>query len=185
MSKREKKRKAHQAWASKHASKPSVPQQPEPSETQDESPSATTEEANTRLRDHSRVVSMKEEKMKKEAAEKKRTRTTNLPALPSLPKLRSARVRPTRDCECGCGEKTKSRFTPGHDSYQRAIVLRLIRKDENGKPLMTMDQVRELGLPTAQIEQIEIKVKEAKRAAKAAKAEKTEAPATEDTAANE
>lgn len=77
----------------------------------------TPEAANKALSETAKVVHMRE---KEKGQEKK------MPVLPKMPKLPKAR--PERPCECGCGDKTKSRFAPGHDSYVRAWAIRVERK---------------------------------------------------------
>lgn len=52
--------------------------------------------------------------------------TGTLTTLPALPK--SARKPKTmKDCACGCGGQTGSRFLPGHDSRLRGWAIRLER----------------------------------------------------------
>jgi len=142
-----------QAWASKHV-KGGKREAPEEAEEADGAGAEAT------------VHSIKEAHMKKAK------RKTELKQLPPLPKLKAARMRPTRDCECGCGEKTKARFAPGHDSWQRGLMMRL----ERGM----LDRAwMEENLGAGQIAAIDAKVKEAKaEARKAAKAAKVEAAET-------
>lgn len=47
--------------------------------------------------------------------------------LPPLPRA-GKKQKPQKPCECGCGEMTRSRFAPGHDSYLRGWVLRVERE---------------------------------------------------------
>jgi hypothetical protein len=87
----------------------------------------TEEAANEALAGASKVVNMKERQRENEAkAEKKKKRTSGLPVLPKLPKTK--KDRPEHPCACGCGEMTKARFAPGHDSYIRAWAIRVERK---------------------------------------------------------
>lgn len=43
-------------------------------------------------------------------------------------------------CECGCGQETKGRFVPGHDSKHRSRLLREWRQDGVGKSLEELRQ---------------------------------------------
>lgn len=63
-------------------------------------------------------------------------------AMPPLPKMQSAaranterKIKPTRDCACGCGTPTKSEWAPGHDARARGWAIRIQRG------IMTIDQV--------------------------------------------
>lgn len=146
-------------------------------------PSETLQEANTRLAEAAKVISMKQAK---EKAEKKRgaakgggkKSALSVKTLPPLPKKASARKpKPEVDCECGCGGKTKSRFMPGHDSYLRGLVIRVDRE------VMTLADVEKLGGKGQRIA-VEKHLAEYRKAAKAkAKADKAEAK--EAAAANE
>lgn len=46
--------------------------------------------------------------------------------LPPLPRA-GKKQKPQKECECGCGMLTRSRFVPGHDSYLRGWTLRVER----------------------------------------------------------
>lgn len=112
--------------------------------------SETLDEANTKLHDVSRVISMREHASKaaksaksagKAGAAKGQRKSAGggLGKLPSLPRASGRkRERPVHPCECGCGGETKSRFCPGHDSYLRGLVLRVYRD------VMTLDEVEKL-----------------------------------------
>lgn len=118
-------------------------------------PTASLEEANTKLAETSRVIDMKK------AAEKvqskipiggiKKSHQGRQPAwassnpklppaskLPPLQRTRLPKPKPLVECECGCGGKTKSRFVPGHDSYLRAVVMRVERE------VMSLEEVEKL-----------------------------------------
>ena len=108
---------------------------------------ATLEESNQALADMAKVINMKEQQSKKAASKgapvatgtakpkaKKDGKNSLTSLLPAMPKNKSKKDRPLKPCECGCGETTKSRFAPGHDSLVRGAAIRVERK------LMTLDQ---------------------------------------------
>lgn len=59
------------------------------------------------------------------------------PKLPPLPRGQ-AKSKPLVACGCGCGQQTRSKFAPGHDSRLRGWALRIARG------LITLPQVAEL-----------------------------------------
>jgi hypothetical protein len=83
----------------------------------------TEEDANVALSKAARVINMNEKQKEKV---RKASRVGNLPALPKLPKGR--KEKPEHECECGCGDMTRARFAPGHDSYVRGWAIRVERK---------------------------------------------------------
>lgn len=140
--------------------------------------SSTLEEANTRLADASRVINMKEAKMRADAKKGGGAKSGRKPGaagsgkLPPMPRAAGRkRERPDKPCECGCGGTTKSRFCPGHDSYLRGLALRVYRE------VMTLDDVRKLAggeIGKAQAEAVEREIKEMKKAGKLTKAKVAE-----------
>ena len=80
--------------------------------------------ANTNLADFAKGQAAKEAKSK--AAKVPKVATDGRPKLPSLPR-KTAAPKPFKDCECGCGLKTRSKFAPGHDSRLRGWALRVAR----------------------------------------------------------
>ena len=90
--------------------------------------------------------------------------------LPPLPRA-GKKQKPQVECMCGCGELTRSKYAPGHDSYLRGWVLRVER-----------GYVKISEVP----EQHQAAVKREMKAnkAKAAKATEAEAPELEETTAD-
>lgn len=124
----------------------------------------TEEAANEALSGAAKVVNMAQrQKENEKKTEAKKKRTSGLPELPKLPKTK--KDRPEHPCECGCGEMTKARFAPGHDSYIRAWAIRVERK------VVKLSEV-----PEAHREAVKNAIKErlVKAKAKAAEAEENE-----------
>lgn len=57
-----------------------------------------------------------------------------MPTLPTMPKA-NRKAKPEHDCFCGCGGRTKSTWTPGHDGRATGWAIRV----ERG--IMKLDEV--------------------------------------------
>jgi len=131
----------------------------------------TVGQANEALSEVAKVVNMRErkrEKEKKAAAATGKTKS-GLGKLPTLAKKRVFKPKPERPCACGCDQMTKSRFTPGHDSRLKALVLRVERK------VMTLAEIEKFG-GKKQRQAVEAEMRGTKPgSAKAAKGKKAKA----------
>lgn len=112
----------------KRAAKAAAATEPIVFTTEAEANSALAETAKVlRMEQHKEATMAKSEKVAGTKSKKvKAERKDGMAALPPLPKA-PAKPKPYKDCQCGCGGKTRGNWMPGHDSYFRGWVLRIER----------------------------------------------------------
>ncbi len=77
--------------------------------------------ANSKLADFAKAQAAKEAKAKTPKIDK-----SGMVKLPPLPRKAGAK-KPEKECDCGCGLMTRSKFYPGHDSRLKGWAIRVAR----------------------------------------------------------